>query len=141
MNFSTSHRHSDYFIDLFQDLEQLKRKMECNNLAKTCNRFPMIADMIFKNCNDKSLVTCKMSSRNINTFIREGRFFWLRQMGRYNKNFQGFRTDWNKTIIQTSTFILMQLAEAIHQFYAKEGYPKVRTTRNVKTAKVGFCKV
>ena len=82
--------------------------------------------MIFKNCNDKSLVTCKMSSRNINAFITEGRFFWLRQMGRYNKYFQKFHADWNITIIWTSTFNLMQLAEAIHQFFAKEGYPKLK---------------
>ena len=100
--------------------------MECNNLAKTCIRFPMIGDMIFKNCDNKSLNTSKMSSRLINTFITEGRFFWLRQMERYNKNFQSFRKDWNKTIIQTSTFNLMQLAEAIHNFFAKEGYPKLK---------------
>ena len=92
--------------------------MELDNLAKTCTRFPMMAGMIFKNLNDKSLVSCKMANRNINTFIKNERFFWLRQIGSYSKYLQEFQMAWNKTLKQTSTFILMQIARAANQLYS-----------------------
>ena len=99
----------------FQDFEMAEEKMEFHNLAQACNRFPMIADMIFKNLDDESLSTCKMASRNINTFIKDERFFWLRQIGRYNKHFQEFQMTWNKTLKQTPSFILMKIAKAVNQ--------------------------
>ena len=74
--------------------------------------------MILKNLNNESLVSCKMTSRNINTFIKNERFFWLRQIGRYKKYLQEFQMAWNKTLNQTSTFILMQLARAANQLYS-----------------------
>jgi ankyrin repeat protein len=97
-----------------------EEKMEFHNLAQACNRFPMIADMIFKNLDDESLSTCKMASRNINTFVKDERFFWLRQIGRYNKHFQEFQMTWNKTLKQTPTFILMKIAKVINLGYVKK---------------------
>ena len=92
--------------------------MEFHNLAKTCTRFPIIAGIILKNHNDKSLVSSKMASRNINTFIINERLFWLRQIGRYSKYLQEFQIAWNKTLNQTSTFILKQIVRAANQLHS-----------------------
>ena len=117
----------DYWIAIFynpnfffQDFAMAEKKMEFHNLAQACNRFPMIADMIFKNLDDESLSTCKMASRNINSFIKDERFFWLRQIGRYNKHFQEFQMTWNKTLKQTPTLILMEIAKVINLGYVKQ---------------------
>ena len=59
-----------------------------------------------------------MASRNINTFIKNERFFWLRQIGVYNKYLQEFQMAWNKTLNQTSTLTLMQIARAANQLYS-----------------------
>ena len=104
----------------FQDFKMAEEKMEFHNLAQACNRFPVIADMIFKNLDDESLSTCKMASRNINSFIKDERFFWLRQIGRYNKHFQEFQMTWNKTLKQTPTLILMEIAKVINLGYVKQ---------------------
>ena len=82
----------------------------------------MIGDMIFKSVDDKSLETLRMANRDINTFISDARFFWLRKIGRYSNNFQEFQKTWNKTIKRTSTFILMDLAQAVDEFF--KGGPK-----------------
>ena len=112
----------DYWVAIFyninfffQDFKTAEEKMEFHNLAQACNRFPMIADMIFKNLDDESLSTCKLASRNINKFIKNERFFWLRQIGRNNKHFQEFQMTWNQTLKQTPTFILMKIAKAVNQ--------------------------
>ena len=82
-----------------------------------CNRFPMIARNIFNNLDNITLISCKESSRELNTFLENEKTIWIRMVGLYNGNFIGFEKSWKQTIEKNSVDNIKQLALATQKFF------------------------
>ena len=50
------------------------------------------------------------------------RFYWIRIIKNYTKNFKGFEESWKEVINKTQVDILKQLALAVEQFYQSYSY-------------------
>ena len=73
-------------------------------------RFPLAGELVLSNLDDQSLTTIKESSRDINEFLGNGRFFWIRIIRKYIKNFEGFEESWKEVINKTPVDIVKQLS-------------------------------
>ena len=50
------------------------------------SRFPCIAQDIFKELDNKSLIKCRKLSVPVQNFIDNEKFIWIRQMQKYSEN-------------------------------------------------------
>ena len=82
-----------------------------------CLRFPEISGNIFKNIDNQSLASCKGISRTTGKFFDEERFYWIRVIQKYWKNLDEFSESWKTVIHQTPIEIVLELANASHQFF------------------------
>ena len=78
-----------------------------------CNRFPMIAKNILKKLDNITLLNCKKSSRELNTFLENEKTIRLRIVG----NIIGFEKSWKQTIEKSSVDNIKQLALATQNFF------------------------
>ena len=109
-------------------------------MENCCKRFPAVGKMILENLDNLSLIQSKKASRGISSFLENERFFVLRLIQKYCKDFkkfeedkvsklepimtlkvtEGFGESWNEVINKTPIDILKQLAVAIHKFIKSE---------------------
>ena len=82
-----------------------------------CQRIPLVAVMIFKELNNQSLIKSKDASRELSLFMCNERFYWLRIIKMYNKNFLEYQVLWKKVLEKTPVNIIQQLAYAIQKFF------------------------
>ena len=82
-----------------------------------CNRFPMIARNILNKLDNITLISCKESSRELNTFLKNEKILWIRMVGLYKDNFIGFEKPWKQTIEKNSVDNIKQLALATQKFF------------------------
>ena len=82
-----------------------------------CNRFPMIAKNILKKLDNTTLLSCKKSNRELNTFLEKEKKIWLRIVGSYIGNLIGFEKSWKQTIEKNSVDNIKQLALATQKFF------------------------
>ena len=68
-------------------------------------RFPLVARIIFNNLDNESLTKIGDVSRPINKFLDQERIYWLRILGKYEKNFIQFDNAWKISVRQTSVGI------------------------------------
>ena len=80
-------------------------------------RFPLAIKNVLKNLDDESLSRTKEASRQINGFINNERFYWVRMMNKYNRNFQDFKKTWEKVISKTPVDTIKQLVNVVHKFF------------------------
>ena len=80
-------------------------------------RIPVVAVMIFKELNNQSLIKSKEASRELSQFMCNERFYWLRIIKMYNKNFLEYQVLWKKVLEKTPVSIIQQLAYAIQKFF------------------------
>ena len=78
-----------------------------------CNRFPMIARNILNKLDNITLLNCKKSSRELNTFLEKEKTIRLRIVG----NIIGFEKSWKQTIEKNSVDNIKQLALATQKFF------------------------
>ena len=81
------------------------------------NRFPMIMKNILKKLDNITLLSCKESSRELNTFLQNEKLIWLRIVGLYKDNFIGFEKSWKQTLEKNSVDNIKQLALATQKFF------------------------
>jgi hypothetical protein len=93
-----------------------------------CQRIPLVAVMIFKELNNQSLIKSKDASRELSLFMCNERFYWLRIIKNYNKNFLEYQVLWKKVLEKTPVSIIQQIAYAIQSFSCKEPLIFVSTT-------------
>ena len=84
-----------------------------------CQRIPCVAVMIFKNLNDQSLIKSKEASSEISQFMLNERFYWLRFIMNYNKNFLEYQALWKKFVEKTPMDIIQQIAVAVQTFFTE----------------------
>ena len=68
--------------------KQYSTKME--DLVICCRRFPFAGKLILNNLENQSLARSKETNRGINKFLENERFYWIRILKKYSKNFKGF---------------------------------------------------
>ena len=64
-------------------------------------RFPVIAEEILSNLTSQCLADFKTSSKVTDTFLNQGRLYWITMIRKYNNNFVEFKESWNKSIDKT----------------------------------------
>ena len=80
-----------------------------------CRRFPVVAQNVFANLDEKSLTDCKVVSKVSCDFLNNERFFWIRII---KKNFvyqNKFFKEWKTAFSRTPIAILKQMASAVGQ--------------------------
>ena len=87
-----------------------------------CQRIPFVAVMIFRELNNPSLIISKEASRELSQFMRNERFYWLRIIKIYNKNFLEYKVLWKKVLEKTPVNIIRQLAYAIRKFFMQKAH-------------------
>ena len=78
-----------------------------------CQRIPCVAVMIFENVNDQSLIKSKEASSELSKFMLNERFYWLRIIMKYNKNFLEYQALWKKLLEKIPVDIIQQIADAV----------------------------
>ena len=77
----------------------------------------MIAKNILNKLDNITLISCKESSRELNTFLENEKILWIRMVGSYKNNFIGFEKSWKQTIEKNSVDNIKQLALATQKFF------------------------
>ena len=84
------------------------------------SRFPLIAEDIFENLDDESLVRCKEAGRSLSSFMDEGSKFCKRIIRKYlhNQEKNDFKNSWESLmdLKQTEPEMLKELGHAVQQF-------------------------
>ena len=80
-------------------------------------RIPNLGVLILNNLDDQSLAKSKRTSREVAKFLDNERFYWIRILGKYKKNFEGFEESWKDVINKTPTNVIKQLAVAVQKFF------------------------
>ena len=86
------------------------------NLVICCRRFPSVGKTILNNLENQSLARSKEIDRRIKKFLENERFYWIRILMKYKRNFEGFEESWNNVIENAPIAILQQLALAVQEF-------------------------
>ena len=83
------------------------------------DRFPALIPMVLENVDNESLAKFKETSREMSVFIVNERFYWLRILKKYNRNFQEFSKVWKMVIEKTPVDIIKKLVLAVEKFMIK----------------------
>ena len=82
-------------------------------------RFPHLSEMIFDSLDNQTLVTCKLLSKELNTYLREQKFHQIRIIKETVTKFQELRQPWIDVFKTANTMTIMELGYAVDQFYTK----------------------
>ena len=82
-----------------------------------CKRFPHLAERIFDQVDDHSLDNCKEISVEVQEYLDNERFFWIRIIKKYQENLKDFPESWKPVIVKTPTEIVKQIAIAVSRFF------------------------
>ena len=52
-------------------------------MEEVCQRFPLVAEKIFRNLDHKSLTTCKEASRKLKDSLKKGKLLWKQMILKY----------------------------------------------------------
>ena len=88
-------------------------------MEELSNKFPALIPMILEKVDAESLVTFKKTSREMSELIDNERFYWLRILKKYNRNFEEFSKVWKMVIEKTPIEIIKKLALAVKKFMIK----------------------
>ena len=81
-----------------------------------CKRFPHVGKLVLNRLDDQSLARSKEIDRRMKNFLENERFYWIRILMKYKRNFEGFEESWNNVIENAPIAILQQLALAVQEF-------------------------
>ena len=82
-----------------------------------CKRFPHLAERIFDQVDDQSLDNCKEISVEVQEYLDNERFFWIRIIKKYQEKLKDFPKLWKPVIVKTPTEIVKQIAIAVSRFF------------------------
>ena len=85
-------------------------------MEEVCQRFPLIAQKILNQVDNKTLINYKEAGRIYAAFLEKERFYWTTIIQRYNCLIGEFHDVWKKVVKQTPIEIIKELAVAVHQF-------------------------
>ena len=81
------------------------------------SRFPNIAQDIFKELDNKSLIKCRKLGVPVQNFIDNEKFIWIRRMQKYRESMKTFLEQWKQVIRNTTVDHVKELSLAVSQFF------------------------
>ena len=81
------------------------------------SRFPCIAQDIFKELDNRSLIKCRKLSVPVQNFIDNEKFIWIRPMQKYSGNMEEFYEQWKVVIRKTPVELVKELSKTVMQFF------------------------
>ena len=107
------------------------------------SKFPHLAEDVFENLDDESLVRCKEAGRSLSSFMDECTKFWKRIIRKYlhyqEKN--DFKESWETLmdLKQTKPEMLKELGQAVQQFLDRhEGRVSIQGVKSLRWVPVVF---
>ena len=97
-------------------------------------RYPHLGKLVFNNMDNQSLINFKVASRDVSEFMENDRFFWIRILKRYGKNFVKFEESWKEVTKKTPVEKVKQLVLAVKTFF--QAYPLIETLESNKIAPI-----
>ena len=94
-------------------------------METTCERFPHIVTLIFKNLDNQSLARSKNASSKIRKSLRQEKFYWIQIIRKYIRRFKGSKKSWNQVVHKTSFNMIKQLAVAAQQFFKNYSFKRI----------------
>ena len=90
------------------------------------SRFPDLAEDMFENLDDESLLKCKEACRSMSSFLDDNAKFWKRIIRKYLGRIQArqdFKGSWEMLMDtkQTGPEMLKELGQAVQQFLNRHG--------------------
>ena len=76
-----------------------------------CKKFPTLVEKIFANLDDQSLVKSLEANKDLTQIFDNQKFFWVRRLTKYNKNFVTFQDSWSKVLKKTPVENIKHLTE------------------------------
>ena len=81
------------------------------------SRFPIVAQDIFRELDNKSLITCRNVSVSWQNFIDNQKLNWIRKIQKSNRSMNEFHMQWKQVIRNTSIDRIKELSTAVLQFF------------------------
>ena len=81
------------------------------------SKCPFVAQDIFKELDDKSLIKCRKVNVPWQNFIDNEKFICIRRMHKYNDSMKTFYEQWKLVITKTETNIVKELSIVVLQFF------------------------
>ena len=97
-------------------------------------RFPLATQTVLNNLDDQSLTQIKEASREIEGFLSNERFYWIRIIRKHTKNFKGFEESWNEAIRKMPVDFIKQLAIAVQKFFQSHFFEELAPWINQVTS-------
>ena len=85
-----------------------------------CKKIPLISKTILEKLDDKSFVNFKDASREINTNLKNERFYWIRVLRSYNCLLREFKDFWASVVNRTPAVFVKRIVMLIDHFYKNE---------------------
>ena len=85
-----------------------------------CLRFPSIAESIFDELDNQSLVKCREVSREWSEFLNSPKFVLMRKIQKTVETRRKFRVVWNSVGNKLNTNTILQLEAAVTEFFGNE---------------------
>ena len=82
------------------------------------SRFPCIAQDIFKELDNKSLIKCRKLNVPVQNFIDNEKFIWIRRMQKYSGSMEEFYEQWKLVIRKTPVEVVKKLSKTVLKFFA-----------------------
>ena len=82
-----------------------------------CRKIPLISKNIFEELDDQSCVNFKDACREINTILKNERFYFIRVLRSYNCLLRDFKDSWAKVVNRTPREFVKEVVVLIDQFY------------------------
>ena len=87
-----------------------------DEIVKLFQKIPNLAEDIFGQLNDQSLVHCNRVSKKWFRNLQNHRVYWIHVIQKYTKNSDGFADEWKKVVHKTPLTTLKRLAEMVNEF-------------------------
>ena len=97
-------------------------------------RFPHLGELTLNNLDNKSLINGKKASRDVSKFLENEKFFWIRILKRYHRNFVRFEESWREVIKKPSFEMVKQLAVTVQNFF--QLYPVINYLESNQVAPI-----
>ena len=101
-------------------------------------RFPLATQTVLNNLDDQSLTQIKEASREIEGFLNNERFYWIRIIRKHIKNFKGFEESWNEAIRKMPVDFIKQLAIAVQKFFQSHFFVELAPWINQVTTSTSY---
>ena len=80
-------------------------------------KIPLVRRMILKNLDNQSLTKCIEAKHGFAEFLNNEKFFWIRMINKYTRNFEGVEDAWIEVLHRTPVDIVKQLACTVEEFF------------------------